>query len=48
MPDNIVDLLIRFLSQNDGRLSKRGRGKGFEKLTEKEIQAMEIKYADIF
>jgi len=48
MPDDLVDLLIRFLSQNDGRLSKRGRGKGFEKLTEKEIQAIEIKYAEIF
>ena len=48
MPDNLVDLLIRFLSQNDGKLSKRGRAKEFEKLTEKEIQAIEIKYAEIF
>ncbi len=48
MPDRLVDLLIRFLSQDNGRLSKRRRGKGFEKLTEKEIRAIEIKYAEIF
>ena len=48
MPDKLVDLLIRFLSQNDGNLSKRGRAKEFEKLTEKEIQAIEAKYAEVF
>ena len=48
MPDKLVDLLIRFLSQNDGSLSKRGRVKEFEKLTEKEIQAIEAKYAEVF
>ncbi|WP_319548450.1 Fic family protein [Desulfogranum marinum] len=48
MPDNLVDLLIRFLSQNNGKLSKRGRTKEFDKLTDKEIQAIEIKYAEIF
>ena len=48
MPDNLVDLLIRFLSQNDGKLSKRGRAKEFEKLTEREIQAIEAKYAEVF
>lgn len=48
MPDNLVDLLIRFLSQNNGKLSKRGRTKKFDKLTDKEIQAIEIKYAEIF
>ena len=48
MPDNLVDLLIRFLSQNNGKLSKRGRSKEFDKLTDKEIQVIEIKYAEIF
>lgn len=48
MPDKLVDLLIRFLSQNDGKLSKRGRAKEFEKLTEKEIQAIEVKYVEVF
>ena len=48
MPDTLVDLLIRFLSQNKGKLSKRGRAKEFEKLTEKEIKAIEAKYAEVF
>ena len=48
MPDKLVDLLIRFLSQNGGKLSKRRRVKEFEKLTDKEIQAIEAKYAEVF
>ncbi|MDA3917566.1 MAG: Fic family protein [Deltaproteobacteria bacterium] len=48
MPDKLVDLLIRFLVQNGGKLSKRAREKEFKKLTDREIQAIEQKYADIF
>ncbi|MBA3031172.1 MAG: Fic family protein [Desulfobacteraceae bacterium] len=48
MPDQLVDLLIRFLAQNNGKLSKRGRAKEFEKLTDNEIQAIERKFAEIF
>ncbi len=48
MPDKLVDLLIRFLAQNGGKLSKRAREKEFEKLTDREIQAIEYKYAEIF
>ena len=48
MPDTLVDLLIRFLSHNDGKLSKRAREMEFEKLTESEVQAIETKYAEIF
>ena len=48
MPDRLVDLLIRFLSQNEGKLSKRKQTKEFEELTEKEIQAIETKYAEVF
>jgi hypothetical protein len=48
MPDILVDLLIRFLSQNKGRLSKRAREKEFEKLTSSEIRAIEQKYQEIF
>jgi hypothetical protein len=48
MPDKLVDLLIRFLSQNDGMLSKRARKREFEKLTNPEILAIERKYAEIF
>lgn len=48
MPDPLVDLLIRFLSQNGGKLSKRGRANEFDKLTDNEIQAIEAKYTGIF
>lgn len=48
MPDRLVDLLIRFLSQNNGKLLKRKQAKEFGALTEKEIQAIEIKYQEIF
>ncbi len=48
MPDKLVDLLIRFLVQNGGALSKRAREREFEKLTDREIQAIEHKYAEIF
>ena len=48
MPDKLVDLLIRFLNQNNGTLSKRARKRGFEKLTDPEILAIEQKYAEIF
>ena len=48
MPDKLVDLLIRFLAQNNGKLSKRAREREFAKLTDIEIQTIEQKYADIF
>lgn len=48
MPDKLIDLLIRFLSQNDGKLSKRGRANEFEKLTDKEIQAIQAKYTSYY
>ena len=48
MPDSMVDLLIRFLGQNRGRLSNRARGKEFSALTGKEVQAIESKYDEIF
>ncbi len=48
MPDRLVDLLFRFLSQNDGKLSKRARVREFEKLSDSEAQAIEVKYAEIF
>jgi len=48
MPDNLVDLLIRFLSQNDGKLSKRAKKREFEKLTNDETWVIEKKYAEIF
>jgi hypothetical protein len=48
MPDNLVDLFIRFLIQNNGKLSKRAREKEFEKLTSSEIRAIQQKYEEIF
>lgn len=48
MPGRLVDLLIRFMRQNDGKLSKRARGKEFSALTDEEVQAIEIKYEQIF
>ncbi len=48
MPDRLVDLLIRFLNQNNGNLSKRGRDKEFSKLTKSEVQTIEQRYNDIF
>ena len=48
IPDKLVDLLIRFLAQNDGYLSDRAKEREFEKLTNSEIQTIEEKYAEIF
>ncbi len=48
MPDRLVDLLIRFFNQNDGKLSKRARDKEFRQLTEPEVQDIEKKYDEIF
>lgn len=48
MPDRLVDLLIRFLSQHAGKLSKRGRAKEFDTLTDTEIRAIEAKYREVF
>lgn len=48
MPNHLVDLLIRFLDQNKGILSKRAREKEFEALRQEECQQLEEWYADIF
>ena len=48
MPDKLVNLLIRFLNQNNGKISKRARDKEFSELTEDEVQTIERKYDDIF
>lgn len=48
MPDRLVDLLIRFLNQENGRLSMRAKRKEFSTLTPDEINKLEEKYADIF
>ncbi len=48
MPDKLVDLLIRFLDQNGGKLSKRAREQEFNQLTETELEAIESKREEIF
>lgn len=48
MPDRNVALLVRLLEQNEGQLSKRGKMKGFDKLSDKEIEAIENTFNNIF
>jgi hypothetical protein len=48
MPNRMVDLLHRFLSQNKGTLSKRVRTKEFELLRDDEALAIEEAYASAF
>lgn len=48
MPDKHVDLLIRFLSQNNGKISQRAREREFQKLTDTEIQTIENKFNEVF
>lgn len=47
MPDKTVALLIRFLEQNNGTLSKRAREKEFEVLKDDEVNEIEKKYKEI-
>ncbi|MBF4515069.1 Fic family protein [Flavobacterium sp. ANB] len=44
MPDKMIALLIRFLEQNDGKLSKRAVEKEFSVLTEEEVTEIERNY----
>ncbi|MBI3208497.1 MAG: Fic family protein [Candidatus Solibacter usitatus] len=48
MPQRTMDLLFRFMRQNNGSLSKRSREREFSKLTNEEVHALERAYADIF
>jgi Fic family protein len=48
MPDNTVDLLFRFLQQNGGKLSKRGRENEFAELNDAETASAEAAYAAAF
>ncbi len=48
MPDRLVALLINFLGQNNGTLSKRARKKEFSALTDKEVDSIEKLYRKIF
>lgn len=48
MPEKLIALLVRFLEQNEGTLSKRAREKEFERLTNEEVQIIEQTYREIF
>jgi Fic family protein len=48
MPDKMVALLVRFLEQNNGKLSKRAREKEFEGLSDQEIAIIEKHFKEIF
>ncbi len=48
MPDRTIDLLFRFLHQNESRLSKRAREQGFDALTVAEAEQIERMYQEIF
>jgi hypothetical protein len=48
MPDTLIDLIFRFLRQNDGRLSKRARAREFESITDVEAERIEAAYDEAF
>jgi Fic family protein len=48
MPDRTIDLLFRFLHQNNGNLSKRARMQEFAALTDAEAAAVERAYSELF
>jgi hypothetical protein len=48
MPERTIDLLFRFLHQNNGTLSKRAREQEFANLTDGEAAAAEEAYREIF
>jgi Fic family protein len=48
MPDKMVAQLVRFLEQNEGKLSKRARKNEFLALTNTEVKEIEQNYKAIF
>ena len=48
MPERVSNLLFRFLRQNGGRLSRRGRTREFAQLTDEEIDRVEELYRETF
>jgi hypothetical protein len=48
MPDRKLDLLLRFLHQNGGRMSKRVRENECKEMTDAEVAAAERLYEEVF
>lgn len=47
MPDRLIDLLFRFLHQNDGKLSKRARQREFAAFTDAEASQIEAIFVSL-
>jgi hypothetical protein len=48
MPERLIDLMFRFLSQDAGRLSQRARAQELSALTDEEAQGVEAIYSQSF
>lgn len=48
MPDKLISLLVNFLEQNDGILSKRARENEFANLNDQEVQEVEKEFERVF
>lgn len=48
MPDRLAEDLVRFIRQNNGRLGKKRREREFAKLTEDEVQGVEVIVQEAF
>jgi len=48
LPDTKVDLLIKLLNQNNGKLSKNKRQKEFDDITDEEVSSIEENFQSIF
>jgi hypothetical protein len=48
MPDRMVALLVRFLEQNNGTISRRAKDKVFSELTDDEVKEIEVNYKVFF
>jgi Fic family protein len=48
MPDKMVALIVKLLSQNEGILSKKKRESEFKDLTEDDVKMIELTYKNIF
>lgn len=48
MPQKTLSLLMNFLRQGNGQLSKRARAKEFLQLSDDEVNAIESKYQEVF
>lgn len=48
MPDKLIDLVVRFLEQGNGKFSERAKNKELNALTENEAAQIEGRYKEIF